>query len=163
MFTAPEFWILISFVILFGLVGRRVYGHLSNILDERSSKIRVEVRNAENEIEQSRLLLEKYKQKHKEAVADANKIINQSKQKSSLLKRASERDLKHQLSVHESFYLSRINQLEQESYNYIKYRIINDSLMIVKKVLQSDSSQLEIITSKYILDLQKIDISKNIL
>ena len=80
MFTSPEFWVAVAFVILmavFAYVG--VHRTVLTALDHRSERIRAELDDARRLKDEAAKLLAEYKARHAKAEAEAQEIIASAK------------------------------------------------------------------------------------
>ena len=76
MFTSPEFWVAVAFVILmavFAYVG--VHRTVLTALDHRSERIRAELDDARRLKDEAAKLLAEYKARHAKAETEAQEII----------------------------------------------------------------------------------------
>jgi len=80
MFSQPEFWVAVAFVILmavFAYVG--VHRTVLTALDHRSERIRAELDDARRLKDEAAKLLAEYKARHAKAEAEAQEIIASAK------------------------------------------------------------------------------------
>lgn len=80
MFTSPEFWVAVAFVILmavFAYVG--VHRTVLTALDHRSERIRAELDDARRLKDEAAKLLAEYKARHAKAETEAQEIIASAK------------------------------------------------------------------------------------
>jgi len=80
-FARPETWVLISFLLFFGLLYYyRVHHMVLKALDDRAEAIRKELEDARRLHEEARKLLAEYEQKKQQAEKDAEEILAVAKQ-----------------------------------------------------------------------------------
>lgn len=80
MFTTPEFWVLVSFLIFAGIiVYLKVPAIVTSALDERAARIARELEEAQRLREEAQALLAEYEKKRKEATGLAEEIVAQAK------------------------------------------------------------------------------------
>ncbi len=80
-FAKPETWVLVSFLLFFGLLYYyRVHHLVLNALDDRAERIRKELEDARRLHEEARKLLAEYEQKKLQAEKDAKEIIAVARQ-----------------------------------------------------------------------------------
>ena len=68
-------WVAVGFVVFVFLVWRKVAGALANMLDERSDKIRADLKEAQTLREEALSELRTYRQQHSEAADEAKAIV----------------------------------------------------------------------------------------
>ena len=78
MFDA-SFWIAIAFVAFIGVLTKFAYGKITTALDARAEDIRNEIEDSKCLREEAQQLLENYQRKHRDAVKEAEEIIDQAK------------------------------------------------------------------------------------
>jgi F-type H+-transporting ATPase subunit b len=76
MFSEPEFWVAVAFVILMGVLGYvGVHRTVLKALDNRAARIRAELDDARRLRDEAAKLLTEYKARHAKAEAEAQEII----------------------------------------------------------------------------------------
>jgi F-type H+-transporting ATPase subunit b len=76
MFSEPEFWVAVAFVILMGVLGYvGVHRTVLKALDNRAARIRAELDDARRLKDEAAKLLTEYKARHAKAEAEAQEII----------------------------------------------------------------------------------------
>jgi F-type H+-transporting ATPase subunit b len=80
MFSEPEFWVAVAFVILMGVFGcLGVHRTVLKALDHRSDRIKAELDDARRLKDEAAKLLEEYKARHASAEREAQDIITNAK------------------------------------------------------------------------------------
>src|SRR5690606_27212403 len=101
LLSSANFWVLVSFVALFVLFGKRVWSTLMNVIDERTNLIRSQLEEAQRLHEEAASLLKTYKEKHDEAVEQSIKIVSRAETEAIELQRSSEKDLENFIRLKE--------------------------------------------------------------
>lgn len=78
MFDA-SFWIAAAFVAFVGILVRFAYGRIVGALDARAGRIENEIEEAKRLREEARQLLASYQRRHRDAVKEAEEIVEQAK------------------------------------------------------------------------------------
>ena len=78
MFDA-EFWVAAAFVAFVGVLIRFAYQRIIDALDSRADGIKEEIEEAKRLREEAQQLLANYQRKHRDAVEEAEEIIEQAK------------------------------------------------------------------------------------
>ena len=78
MFDA-SFWVAIAFVAFVGILVRLAYGRIAGALDARAARIENEIEEARRLREEARQLLASYQRRHRDAVKEAEEIVEQAK------------------------------------------------------------------------------------
>ena len=80
MFSEPEFWVAVAFVILMGVFGYvGVHRTVLTALDHRRDRIKAELDDARRLKDEAATLLAEYKARHAKAEAEAQEIIASAK------------------------------------------------------------------------------------
>jgi F-type H+-transporting ATPase subunit b len=80
MFSEPEFWVAVAFVILMGVFGYvGVHRTVLKALDHRRDRIKAELDDARRLKDEAAKLLAEYKARHAKAEAEAQEIIASAK------------------------------------------------------------------------------------
>lgn len=78
MFDA-SFWVAVAFVAFVGILVRLAYGRIVGALDARAARIENEIEEARRLREEARQLLASYQRRHRDAVKEAEEIVEQAK------------------------------------------------------------------------------------
>ena len=78
MFDA-SFWVAVAFVAFVGILVRLAYGRIAGALDARAARIENEIEEARRLREEARQLLASYQRRHRDAVKEAEEIVEQAK------------------------------------------------------------------------------------
>ena len=78
MFDA-SFWVAVAFVAFVGILVRFSYGRIVGALDARAARIENEIEEAKRLREEARQLLASYQRRHRDAVKEAEEIVEQAK------------------------------------------------------------------------------------
>ena len=101
------FWVAIAFVAFIALVGKRVYAMITAGLDKRAEAIRTELDEAVRLREEAQALLAGYQRKQRDAVGEAEEIVEHAKAEAAHLAEQAEKDLEAALE-------RRIKQAEEK-------------------------------------------------
>ncbi len=101
------FWVAIAFVAFVALIGKRVYVMIIAGLDKRAQAIRDELDEAVRLREEAQALLAGYQRKQRDAVGEAEEIVEHAKAEAAHLAEQAEKDLEAALE-------RRIKQAEEK-------------------------------------------------
>src|SRR5262245_15961371 len=80
MFLEAEFWVMLAFVVFLSMLGYiGVHRKLAQSLDDRASRIKAEIDEAQRLKEEASQLLAEYQRRHREAESEAQEIIAEAK------------------------------------------------------------------------------------
>jgi F-type H+-transporting ATPase subunit b len=116
MLHEPEVWILVAFLIVIGIaVWRKVPGMITRSLDERATKIKAEIEEAQRLREEAQQALALYQQKQRDALKEAEQIVVHAKAEAERLARQAARDLEASLERRQHQAEEKIAQAEAKA------------------------------------------------
>ncbi len=134
-YDAPEFWVMIAFVITVGLVGKTIVQKITTAMDERSEGIRSEIEEATRLREEAQDLLASYERKQRDAAEEARKIADRAKSEADYLLKKAEEDLKNLLGRRERQAKDRIAQAEAAAIDDVRAAAIDLALEASRRLL----------------------------
>ena len=120
LFHDAEFWVLVGFLIFFGLVGRTGWRLLKGGLDARTKAVGDQLEEARRLREEAQNLLDGYRAKQEQALKDASEILEAAKEEAELMRREGEEALKRSLAAREAQATDRIAQAEQAAIQSVR-------------------------------------------
>jgi F-type H+-transporting ATPase subunit b len=120
----PEFWVLVGFLIFFGLLGRTFWKLMKGGLDGRAAKVQEQLNEASELRAEAQRLLDLYRGKQEQAVKDANDILEAAKAQAEIMRQTGEADLKRSLAAREAQAMDRIALAEQAAVQSVKARAV---------------------------------------
>ncbi len=138
MFQTPEFWVLVAFVLLIVVLGKRGWLALSAIIDERTDKIQKQLQEAEHLHNEALSLLHTYQKKHAEAMSQAASIIANAEEEAANLKRTVEAELEEMLRQKEKSTLERIEIAQDTAKLQLKKQVAAEALSFVEEILSQE-------------------------
>ena len=156
MFSSPEFWVAIAFIMLLAAIGKKAYIQLTGFLDAHIQGIRTQIENAETLLHKAQDMLAEYTHKQHTAIDQSVEIVSSAESQAIELKRSSERELMHQLELREKACLARIAQAEKEARDDLAQQTANEAFKIVQRVLESTDSKK--LTDTILKDISHVSI-----
>ena len=120
----PEFWVLVGFLIFFGLLGRTFWKLMKGGLDGRAAKVQEQLNEASALRAEAQRVLDLYRGKQEQAVKDANDILEAAKAQAEIMRQTGEAELKRSLTAREAQAMDRIAQAEQAAIQSDKARAV---------------------------------------
>src|ERR1700739_2867075 len=74
-FAEPRNWVLIAFILFFVLFGKKLWGALAGMLDDRAAKVRAELDEAARLRQEAEAMLRDAEKQREEALRDAQALI----------------------------------------------------------------------------------------
>lgn len=160
MFSTPEFWVFISFLLFLGIFGKKGLSYLTQMLNNHREKITRQLEEAQHLHDEALSLLNSYKKKHDEALLHAEKIISEAESEALEFKKSSFQELDKLLAEKEKSILERIAIEKAEAKTNLKNQIVEEAIQIVEKTLQKEKKSQKEITKNALKKMSKLDLKK---
>jgi F-type H+-transporting ATPase subunit b len=138
LFADPEFWVLLAVVIFAIVVWKPVRRAVTGTLDERATRIRGELEEARKLRDEAEQLLADYRQKEREAAADAQAIIAHARDEAERIAAQSARDLQQSLERRQRLAEERIAQAEAKALDEIRAAAVDVAIAAAREVIVSE-------------------------
>lgn len=146
MFSTPEFWVFIAFVLLLGGLGKRGFSFATQTLDEHRKRVIHQLNEAQRLHDEALSLLNAYKKKHEEALEQAAKIISYAEKEAQELKKSSEQELELFIHQKEKALLERIALEKEETKAKLRQQAVDEALKIVEHYLSTEKKERDKLT-----------------
>jgi len=138
LFADPEFWVLLAVVVFAIVVWRPARRAVVGTLDERATRIRGELEEARKLRDEAEQLLADYRQKEREAAADAQAIIAHARDEAARIATQSARDLQQSLERRQRLAEERIAQAEAKALDEIRAAAVDVAIAAAREVIVSE-------------------------
>ena len=138
MFSSPEFWVAVAFVICIVVVFRPLSRAAISALDARGERIRAEIEEAQVLREEAQALLAEYKRKQRDALKEAEDIIEHAKSEAVRLREQAEQDLQTALQRREQAAMDKIAQAEASALQEVREQAVDVALAATAKLIESN-------------------------
>jgi F-type H+-transporting ATPase subunit b len=138
LFADPEFWVLLAVVIFAIVVWKPVRRAVTGTLDERATRIRGELEEARKLRDEAEQLLADYRQKEREAEADARAIIAHARDEAERIAAQSARDLQQSLERRQRLAEERIAQAEAKALDEIRAAAVDVAIAAAREVIVAE-------------------------
>ncbi|MCR9257016.1 MAG: F0F1 ATP synthase subunit B [Alphaproteobacteria bacterium] len=135
MFSDPTFWVLVAFVIFFVLVAKKGSAFITEGLDKRSAGIKAKLDEAESLREEAQAMLASYKRKQKDALKEAEEILNHAREQSKINQEQAAKDLDAQLTRREQQIADRIGQAEAQALADVRGKAADIAIAATRELL----------------------------
>ncbi len=152
-----QFWVAVSFVIFIAAVFKPVGKILVGALDGRAAKIKNELGEALRLKEEAQALLASYQRKHKEAVDDAESIVEAAEAEAKRIAKDAETELENSINKKIEVAMQKIAAYEAVVIQEVKNRSIEIAINTVRTMVASNMNKevAEGLISKAIVDMDK--------
>lgn len=108
----PQFWVAVSFVIFFVLLGKKVWAALSGALDSRAAKIRAALDEASRLRTEAEAMLRQAEADRAAALAEATALITRAKEEAARMAAAATAEAEASAARREAMAMGRIAAAE---------------------------------------------------
>ena len=132
------FWVGLAFVIFIVAVFRPVSRKMGAALDARAARIRAEIEEAQALREEAQKTLAEYKRKQRDALKEAEAILDHAKVEAARLGEQAERDLEAALERREQAAVEKIAQAEAQALQEVRDQAIEMALAATAKLISDN-------------------------
>ena len=154
-----NFWVALSFVLFAVIAVKAGYGKMIAGLDQKIKAISDELEEAENLRVEAQELLAQYRRKHRDAMNEAEEIIQHAKTHAQNLKIQAVNDLKDVMERREKQLQDRLDRIEASAAQEIKAYAAELSIDTAKDLLYSN---LDKKSDSKLIDQAVADLPKNL-
>ncbi|MEB3702394.1 ATP synthase F0 complex subunit b [Candidatus Bealeia paramacronuclearis] len=162
MFETPEFWVLISFILLLAVLGKRAWKELITMIDERTHRIEKQLSEAQRLHDEALSLLHTYQTKHEAAMQQAIEIVSRAEADAIDLKRSIEEELTDMLTQKEKSTHERIQIAQETAKNQLKEKVVEEALSFVEEILSAELQKKGAQTNKALDEIGNIALSQKV-
>ena len=145
MFSDPQFWVAIAFIIFILAIFNPVRKILNSSLDTKINEIKESIEEAENLKNDTQVTLSEIKKRQNEVELEIKEIHLNSKDKIKILESQAQIKLSEQSSKRESLAKAKIEQMVRDANLMVKQHItqtaINAAIAVLEKKLNAEEKQ----------------------
>ncbi len=143
VFQDPTFWVLVAFIALMAvLVYLKVPGTIGKQLDSRASQIESDIREAEKLREEAQELLATYERKQKEALKEAEAILESAREEAQRLGEQGKEKLEHALARREKMATDRIAQVEAQAIDEVRQVAVEVAMAATRELVAQQADTI---------------------
>lgn len=120
LFQEPRNWVALAFIVFFVLFGRKIWGALAAILDQRTASVRVALAEAQKLREEAEAMLRDAKARRESALAQAQKLLEGARIEAAHLAAAAAAEAEASASRRERMALDRIAAAEKAAVDDVR-------------------------------------------
>lgn len=157
LFSAPEFWVAVAFVLFFVLAGRQIWRFIAKALDARAERIRREIEEAQRLRQEAEALLAEYRKKQSDAQREAEAIVTHARGEAERLRRDAEESIRQTLERRERQALDKIAQAEAQAVADVRNEAVDVAVAAARRLLAGsmDEKRSRAITDKAIAEVER--------
>lgn len=135
LLASPELWVLVAFVLFIVIVSRPVMRTLTTALDGRTARIKRDLEEAARLREEASAMLAQYQRKHRDAMSQAQEIVEHARAEAERLAQQSAKELEASLGRRESLALQRIAQAEGQATAEVRAAAVDIAIAATQTLL----------------------------
>ena len=145
MFSDPQFWVFIAFIIFIGIIFNPIRKILSTTLDSKIKNIKENINQAEKLKNDTQQTLSEIKKRQNEVKIEINNIQKEARYKISLIEDNAHTKLKEQINKRGELAKIKIKQMTRDAnidvQRYIAQTVITATIDILEKKLNEKQKQ----------------------
>ncbi|MEE8246549.1 MAG: F0F1 ATP synthase subunit B, partial [Alphaproteobacteria bacterium] len=130
-----SFWVAVAFVLFVALIAKRGYKFITEGLDKRAGRIKTELDEAVRLREEALALLAGYQRKQRDAVRDAEEIVERAKREAARIAAQAEEDLAAALERRTRVAEVKISQAEAQALAEVRNQAVDMTLAATRRLL----------------------------
>ena len=134
----PGIWVLVAFILFVGLAWRPLSRMVVQALDARSQQIRDELDEAVRLREEAQSILASYEKKQRESMAEAERIVEQTKADAKQLAENAEKELYATLEKRKKLAMNKIAQAETQAIQAVQQHVVDIAVSAAKVVIREE-------------------------
>ena len=139
-YLSATFWSAVAFVLLFALIGKKIYAAVTGTLDARADKIREELDEAAKLREEAQELLATYQKKQRDAQKEADAIVDHAREEAQRIAREAAASLDAGLKRREQLAMDRITQAETKAMDEVRALAVDIAVEATRTLLAENVS-----------------------
>ncbi len=150
-----SFWVAVAFVLFVALIAKRGYQFITVGLDKRAGRIKTELDEAVRLREEAQALLAGYQRKQRDAVRDAEEIVERAKREAARIAEQAEEDLAAALERRTRLAEAKISQAEAQALAEVRNQAVDMALAATRRLMAEnlDQSRAETLIDEAIAEL----------
>ena len=155
MFQDPTFWVAVAFVIIVIALFRPAGKIFTGGIDKRAERIRAQLDEAQQLREDAQKTLAEYKRKQRDAVDEAERILQQAKHEAEQLRHQAAEDLEAALKRRTEQAEEKIRQAEAQALQEVRAQAVDLAIAATGRLLQDqlDPARAEALIDQSIKDV----------
>jgi len=134
-FAEPRNWVAAAFIVFFLLFGRKLWGAIAALLDDRAVKIRAELDEAARLRTEAEAMLKDAQARRDSAVADAKQLLEGAKAEAARLAQAATADAEAAAHRREQMAMDRIAAAEKAAVDEVRTTAAEVATVAARRVI----------------------------
>jgi len=134
-FAEPRNWVALAFIVFFALFGRKLWGAIAALLDDRAVKIRAELDEAARLRREAEAMLHDAQARRDTAVAEAKQLLDGAKAEAARLAQAAAADAEASARRREQMAVDRIAAAEKAAVDEVRTTAVEVATVAARQVI----------------------------
>lgn len=134
----PTFWVAVCFVIFFVLLGKKLFGTINTMLDQRAALIKTELEESARLRAEAQAMLDDFKKKQAEAAKDAEAIVRYAREEAERAEQSARTALDAAIARRRDQAVAKIAQAEAEAVREVRELAVSIAVAATRNVIASD-------------------------
>ncbi len=137
-YEAPEFWVMVAFFIIVATAGKAVFRMITLSLDKRTETISNQIEQSTKLREEAQDLLASYERKQRDAVKEAEEIVERARAEADRQAAQSAEDLEKSLKRRQELAMERISQAEAKALEEVRAMTVDLTIDATRRLLDKN-------------------------
>src|SRR5579863_1917121 len=134
-FAEPRNWVLIAFILFFVLFGKKLWGALAGMLDDRAAKVRAELEEAARLRQEAEAMLRDAEKRRDEALREAQALIAGAKHEAERVAATAAADAEAAAKRREQMAMDRISAAEKAAVDEVRTTAAEVATVAARQVI----------------------------
>lgn len=134
-FGEPRNWVLIAFILFFLLFGKKLWGALAGMLDDRAAKVRAELEEAARLRQEAEAMLRDAEKRREETLREAQALIAGAKTEAERVAAAAAADAEASAKRREQMAMDRIAAAEKAAVDEVRTTAAEVATVAARQVI----------------------------
>lgn len=138
----PTFWVLIGFVLLVVMIGKKGWHAFAGMLDAHAGRIRGELEEAQRLREEAERVLEAYRHSQEESLKEAEALLARARQEAGVLAEKAKDELKSTLEARARMAKEKIEQAEKQAIDELRATVAKITVAAAHALIKEQLQRL---------------------
>lgn len=134
-FAEPKNWVALAFIVFFALFGRKLWGVIAGMLDDRAAKIRAELDEAARLRTEAEAMLKDAQARREAAVVEAKQLLEGAKTEAARLAQAAAAEAEASAKRREQMAMDRIAAAEKAAVDEVRTTAAEVATIAARQVI----------------------------
>ena len=140
MFSQPEFWVAVAFIIFVALVYKRAHQMITAALDSRRAAIQAQIEEARRLRTEAQARLEEFRRRQRDAMKEAEEIVERARQEAERHRAQARTSLDEAIARRREQALDKIARAEADAVRQVRELAAELAVAAARRVLAEELS-----------------------